>query len=144
MNTASDEEEIRALLDRWVETSCGKDLEGLMACYAPDVRAFDAIAQLQFRGAAAYRKHWEYCFGFVDGEMLFKIHDPEIAVRDDLAFCHYLATCGCTDENGKEQIGWTRGTVCLRKTDGDWRIVHEHYSMPFDPETMKILDDLEP
>lgn len=140
----ADEREVRALLNRWVETSTAKDLDALMTCYAPDVRAFDAIAQLQFKGKEAYRKHWEYCLGFVEGEMLFKIHDPDITIREDVVFCHFLATCGCTDENGEEQIGWTRGTVCLRKTDGEWRIVHEHYSMPFDPENMKVLTELEP
>lgn len=144
MNAATAEQEIRAVLDRWVHATCTKHLEGIMACYAPDVRAFDAIAQLQFKGAEAYRKHWEYCLGFVNGEMLFEIHDPDIVVREDIAFSYFLATCGCTDKSGKQQIGWTRGTVCLRKTDGEWRIVHEHYSMPFDPETMKILDKAEP
>lgn len=144
MNAATAEQEIRAVLDRWVQSTCTKDLDGIMACYAPDVRAFDAIARLQFKGVEAYRKHWEHCLGFVDGEMLFEIHEPTIVVRDDIAFSHFLATCGCTDENGEEQIGWTRGTVCLRKTKGEWRIVHEHYSMPFDPETMKILDKAEP
>lgn len=104
----------------------------------------DTIPQLQFKGAEAYRKHWEFCLNFVEGEMLFKIHDPDITVRDDVAFCHLLATCGCTDENGEEQIGWTRGTVCPRKMDGQWRIVHEHYSMPFDPESMEALTGLEP
>lgn len=144
MNAASAEPEIRAVLDRWVNATRTKDLDGIMACYAPDVRAFDAIARLQFQGVEAYRKHWEYCLGFVEGEMLFKMHDPEIVVRDDIAFSHFLATCGCTDENGDEQVGWTRGTVCLQKTNGEWRIVHEHYSMPFDPETMKVLDNPEP
>lgn len=143
-NTANDEKAIRGLLGRWVDASCNKDVGSIMACYAPDVRAFDAIGQLQFQGAEAYRKHWEYCLGFMDGEMLFKIHDPVVTIGGDVAFCHFLATCGCTDENGEEQIGWTRGTVCLRKADGQWQIVHEHYSMPFDPKTMKILDGLKP
>lgn len=144
MSTAAAEQEARAVLDRWVRAACKKDLDAIMACYAPDVRAFDAITSLQFQGVEAYRKHWEFCLGFAAGEMRFEIHDPDITVRDDMAFCHFLATCGCTDDNGVEQIGWLRGTVCLGKTDGEWRIVHEHYSMPFDPETMKILDQAEP
>lgn len=144
MNTATAEQEIHAVLDRWTHAVCSRDLDGVMACYAADVRAFDAIARLQFQGVQSYRKHYEYCLGFMDGEMLFEIHEPAIVVRDDIAFSHFLAYCGCTDENGTEQVGWSRGTVCLQKTDGEWRIVHEHYSMPFDPETMKILDELEP
>lgn len=144
MNTATPEREIRDVLDRWIQASCSKDLDGITACYAPDVRAFDAITSLQFQGLEAYRKHWEYCLGFFDGEMQFEIHDPDITVRDDVAFTHFLATCGCPDENGKVEMGWLRGTVCMKRTDGEWRIVHEHYSVPFDPETMKVLDNPAP
>ena len=37
-----------------------------------------------------------------------------------------------------------RATVCFRKTGRAWRIVHEHFSAPFDPESGKALFDLEP
>ncbi|MBA3249512.1 MAG: nuclear transport factor 2 family protein [Geodermatophilaceae bacterium] len=30
---------------------------------------------------------------------------------------------------------WVRATVCWRRDDEGWRIVHEHESVPFDPET---------
>ena len=115
-----------------------------MECYAPDVRAFDAIAALEFKGRDSYRKHWEYCLGFAPGDMLFEIHDPDISIGGDIAFCHYLATCGCTDEKGKAEVGCTRGTVCLQRINGQWQIVHEHYSVPFDPQTMQVLTELKP
>jgi ketosteroid isomerase-like protein len=37
-----------------------------------------------------------------------------------------------------------RGTVGYRRTGGRWLIVHEHYSVPFDPESGKALLRLEP
>jgi uncharacterized protein (TIGR02246 family) len=144
MNASTPEQQVRAVMDRWVQAACAKDVDRIMDCYAPDVRAFDAVTALQFQGAEAYRRHWEYCMGFVEGDMLFEIHDQHIAVADDVAFTHFLASCGCTDKDGNDQVGWIRGTVCLRRMDGEWRIVHEHYSMPFDPETMKVLDDPQP
>lgn len=144
MGPTNAEQEIRAVLDRWAQASCAKDLDGIMACYAPDVRAFYAIASLQFKGVQDYREHWKYCLGLAPGDMVFKIHDLDITASEDIAFGHFLAICGGTDENGKEQTGWIRGTVCLRQTDGLWRIVHEHYSMPFDVRTMKALDKAEP
>lgn len=140
----TDETEIRALLDRWAQASRVKDLDGIMACYAPDILAFDAIAQLQFKGKETYREHWEYCFGFMEGEMIFDIHDLEIAVGGDVAFCHYLAVCGGTAPDGTEQSGWIRGTICLRRIDGRWLTAHEHFSLPFDPESMKVLAELQP
>lgn len=141
---STDESQIRALIDRWVEGACNKDLESIMSCYAPDVVAFDAIAALRFEGTDAYRKHWEYCMGFAPGDMIMKIPEMSVAISGDVAFCHYLSLCGCTDENGNEQTGWMRGTVCLRKIDGRWLIAHEHYSAPFDPETMKAMTELQP
>lgn len=144
MSKTTDEQSIRALLDRWAQASRVKDLDGIMACYAPDIVAFDAIAQLQFKGVDAYREHWQYCFGFIDGDMLFDIRDPAIHVDGDLAFCHYLAVCGGTAPDGTEQSGWVRGTICLRRIDGQWLTVHEHFSLPFDPQTMKAAADLKP
>ena len=32
---------------------------------------------------------------------------------------------------GEDQDLWYRSTVCLRKTEGRWRIVHDHTSVPF-------------
>ncbi|MCW8126031.1 YybH family protein [Microbulbifer halophilus] len=144
MTTTDDENQIRTLINRWAEAACSGDLDRVMACYAPDVVAFDAIVALQFRGVDAYRKHWEYCMGFAPGDMLFTIPEMNISVGGDIAYCHFLVSCGCTDEKGNEQTGWMRGTVCLRRLKGQWRIAHEHYSAPFDPESMKALTDLEP
>jgi ketosteroid isomerase-like protein len=31
-----------------------------------------------------------------------------------------------------------RATACFRKIGGRWRVVHEHVSLPFDPETEKV------
>lgn len=140
----SEESKIRELIDRWAQASRVKDLDGIMACYAPDIVAFDAIAQLQFKGMDAYRKHWQYCFGFMESDMIFDIHELSIAVGSDVAFCHYLAVCGGTTPDGTDQSGWVRGTICLRKIGGQWLTVHEHFSLPFDPKTMKVLADLKP
>jgi len=39
---------------------------------------------------------------------------------------------------------WWRSTVCYRKTEGSWKITHEHNSVPFNVETGKPSLDLEP
>lgn len=143
--TKTDEEaQIRDRLDDWAKATRAKDLDGIMANYAPDILAFDAVGQLQFKGAEAYRRHWEVCLSYMEGPMRFEMHDLGITARDDVAFCHYLAHCGGTGQDGKEHSGWTRATACLRKSNGRWLIVHEHFSAPFDPESGKALFDLKP
>ena len=52
MTGSDDDAQIRGLLDDWVKAARAKDIDGIMATYAPDILAFDAIAQLQFKGAA--------------------------------------------------------------------------------------------
>jgi len=138
------EDEIRAAIDDWVEAVRARDVERITAHYAPEVIAFDAILALRFEGRDAYRDHWRACMAMCTGEMLFDIHDLEITAGRDIAFCHYLLSCGGTDDKGETQSGWMRATVCWRRIDGRWRVVHEHFSAPFDVASGKALLDLKP
>ncbi len=141
---ATAEAEIRALMENWVSAVRANDINGIVSHYSTDILAFDAIAQLQFKGKEAYRKHWEACLAMCPGPMIFEIHDLDIAAADDVAFSHALTRCGAQDENGKEKASWMRATVGYRKISGKWMVVHEHWSAPFDMESGKALFDLEP
>jgi ketosteroid isomerase-like protein len=46
-----DEAQIRQLIANWTEALRAKDVEGLMANYAPDVPLFDLAPPLQYKGA---------------------------------------------------------------------------------------------
>ena len=143
-NKTNDEGQIRQLLDDWAKEFRAKDLDGIMSIYAPDIVSFDAIAQLQFKGVDEYRKHWEACLSFCQGPITFEMRDLDITAGDGVAFSHYLTRCGGTDENGQEKASWMRATVCLQKMNGKWKVVHEHYSAPFDMESGKAMFDLQP
>jgi uncharacterized protein (TIGR02246 family) len=134
---------IRALIEDWAEAVRASDLERIMAAYTPDILSFDAVAQLQFKGAEAYRRHWQACLGLCSG-MIFEVHDLEIEAGDGVAFGHYLVRCGGTGPDGEEQVGWMRVTVCCRRSLGRWRVAHEHFSVPFDMASGKALLDLTP
>ena len=143
--TRTDEEaQIRGLMDDWARAARAKDVDAIFTCYAPDILAFDAIAQLQFKGRDAYKKHWEACMAMCPGDMIFEVHELDIEARDDVAFCHYLSRCGGTGADGEEKVGWMRATAGLRKRGGKWLVVHEHFSAPFDPSSGKALFDLAP
>jgi ketosteroid isomerase-like protein len=143
MNTAttlaSIETEIREELEDWERAVRAKDIARIVAHYAPDIVAFDAIAQLQFKGVDAYRKHWETCMTMCTGPMIFELHELKITAVENLAFVHALNRCGGTGPDGKEMSGWMRMTACYRKRLGEWRVVHEHFSAPFDMESDKVL-----
>jgi ketosteroid isomerase-like protein len=144
MTRTDDGTQIRGLLDGWVKAVRASDIERIMAAYAPDILSFDAIAQLQFKGEEAYRKHWEACLTMCAGPVIFEIHDLGIEAGDGVAFAHYLLRCGGTGPDGKQQVGWMRVTVCCRRTNGRWVVAHEHFSVPFDMESGKALLGLEP
>ena len=141
---ANIEAEVRGVLDGWAAATRAKDIDGIMSRYAPDVLAFDCHSALQFKGAAAVRRHLAACLPAMRGPMIFEMHDLDVAAGDDMAFGHCVARCGGTGPDGKEHSAWLRITVCLRRMDGRWLIVHDHCSAPFDAPTGRALLDLAP
>ncbi|HEX5078578.1 MAG TPA: nuclear transport factor 2 family protein [Geminicoccaceae bacterium] len=140
----TDEAEIRGLIEDWAEAARAWDIDRIMAAYTPDILAFDAIARLQFKGAQAYREHWQACMAMCPGLMIFEIHGLEIEAVDDIAFGHYLVRCGTVGDDGREDAGFMRATFCCRRTGKMWKIAHEHFSAPFDPASGEALLKLAP
>jgi ketosteroid isomerase-like protein len=137
--------EIRALIDSWLNAVRAKDVDRIVSHYAADIVAFDAVLALQFKGVAAYKAHWQKCMTMCPpGEMVFEIGEPNIAAENDLAFCYALVRCGVAAPSGEESASWSRMTAGYRRENGKWRVVHEHFSMPFDVENSKVLLDLKP
>lgn len=144
MTTVSDRDQILALLDTWVKGFIDKDVATVVATYAEDIVAFDAIQQLQFKGHDAYRAHWEFCMGLCEGKPIYETRERELQVDGNLAFAHYLSHCGGVDAQGNVQGCWCRVTQGFRKIEGRWLIVHEHFSFPIDLESNKALVDAQP
>jgi ketosteroid isomerase-like protein len=81
---------------------------------------------------------------FVPSSIGYEVQDLSIMTGETVAFCHYLyRVSGTLIAGGKVEM-WVRATVCLGKIDDKWTIVHEHQSVPFDPETGKASLNLKP
>jgi uncharacterized protein (TIGR02246 family) len=128
---ASGQAQIRQLIDRWAEALRAKDVSAVMSHYATDIVAFDLAPPLQYRGADVYRKNWEAWFPTFRGPIGYEIRDLNIAASDDVAFCHSFNRITGTRTDDEKTDVWVRATVCCRKIDGKWKIVHEHQSVPF-------------
>jgi ketosteroid isomerase-like protein len=74
----------------------------------------------------------------------YDVDQLEIHASDDLAFCSFVYHVGGTLGSGDTVSMWVRATLGLRRVDGDWRIVHDHESVPWDPQTGQGLIDLSP
>lgn len=139
-----EEAQVRRLIEDWTKAARDKDIDGLMACYAPDVVSFDMIPPLQYVGADAYRKDWQQGFEMCQEAGEFETHDVNLVVGDEVAFCHQLSRMSGTGDDGKEFDCWVRWTQCFRRIDGRWLIAHEHISVPIDMETNEGLMNLKP
>jgi uncharacterized protein (TIGR02246 family) len=128
---ASAQADIRRLMEQWAEAIRAKDVDGIMSHYASDIVVFDLAPPLQYKGANAYRENWQAWFHTFQGPIGYEIRDRSIVASNDIAFCHGFNRITGTRTDGEKTDVWVRATVCCRKVDGMWKIVHEHQSVPF-------------
>jgi uncharacterized protein (TIGR02246 family) len=140
------EGEIRQLLERWEKAFRAKNIDAVMAVYAPEaaVVAYDVVPPLQIAGKKAYRKSYEDFFAMYQGPLDFECRDLKIVAGRDVAFIYCLERVSGTLQNGQKSDLWIRATSGLRKISGRWLIVHDHISVPVDFETGKAALDLKP
>ena len=136
--------QIRQLFAGWAKAFEAKDVNGVMAIYAPGVTAFDIVPPLQFRGANAYRKDYSEFFGQFSGPLRVEVPDMQVEVNGNLAFAYGLERISGTTTNGQPVDMWLRYTEGLRNIEGKWRVIHEHISVPVDMASGKAVMDLKP
>lgn len=137
------EDQIRNLLTRWEHAFRAKDAAGVMAAYASGdvVVAFDVVPPLAKVGSDAYRRNYEEFFAMFKGPLAVELRDVRIVAGEDVAFLHCFDRMSGTLESGEPFDLWLRVTSGLRKINGEWRIIHDHVSVPTYFETgMAALD----
>lgn len=144
--TNSAEKEIRSLLARWEKAFCAKDADAVMSVYAAGdvVVAFDIVPPLSKIGSQAYRQNYEEFFGMFSGPLRVELRDVRIVAGDDVAFLHCFDRMSGTLQGGEDFDLWLRVTSGLRRIDGEWRIIHDHVSVPTNFETGTAALDLTP
>jgi ketosteroid isomerase-like protein len=135
---------LTGLIEGRVAAVAAKDVEGMAGQFAEDVSLFDAVGPLRDHGADVERARLETWFGAYRTAIGLRIRDLEVVVDGSVAFAHYLFQVRGTLRDGTEVAMWVRSTVGFRELAGDWKIVHEHSSVPFDGETGEALTRLEP
>jgi ketosteroid isomerase-like protein len=139
------ESELRAAMDAWLAAVRAKDVDRVMAHYAPEVISFyPAAPPSVFRGAASVRKNWEDWFSVLTGSIGYDITDQHITANGDFAYFHSLNHITSTHASGQPDEFWVRVTVGLKKINGKWLTMHEHVSLPIEMGTGKPVKDLLP
>jgi uncharacterized protein (TIGR02246 family) len=127
----SDEETIRAQIERWAEAVHRGDLAAVLADRSPDVVMFDVPPPDDgVRGIDAYRETWPPFFAWQASGALFEVVSVEVAAGSDTAFAHALLRCGTPQELAADPARRLRITFGLRKREGRWLVTHEHHSFP--------------
>jgi ketosteroid isomerase-like protein len=142
--SSKDEAAICALIEDLNQAHHDKDAAAIVAPYAPDAVVCDLAPPLSHRGVDLKAKQ-----GWLDGwegPIERETRDLIITVTGDFAFSHsFLRMSGTPKAAGRPISFWMRATVCLRKTDGAWKIVHEHTSVPFYMDgSLRPAFDLQP
>ncbi|SAL01672.1 YybH family protein [Caballeronia ptereochthonis] len=122
---SADVARIRDLIEAWRQAVLAKDAAALVSHYAADVVVFDVVPPASLRGVERYRENWQRWFDSMKGPLTFEMREVEVAASGDLAYAHSVNRVAVG-----EQEDIVRATVCFRKIKGDWRVVHEHASVP--------------
>jgi ketosteroid isomerase-like protein len=139
-------QQIQQLFDNWGKAFEAKDVDGVMAMYAPGaaLTAYDVVPPLQYKGADAYRKDYADLFAsFATGPHV-SFPGMHIEAGADVAFVYGLERMTGKLTDGTPIDMWLRYTEGLKRIDGQWRVVHEHISVPVDLKTGKAVMDLKP
>jgi uncharacterized protein (TIGR02246 family) len=130
---ASDETQIRALIERWAAAVHGGDLDRVLEDHAHDIVMFDVPPPYDgVRGIDAYRDTWPPFFEWQARGASFEIVSLDVVAGADVAYAHALLRCGMPEELEANPANRLRLTLGLRKQDGRWVVAHEHHSFPLE------------
>lgn len=133
-----DETEIRRMIAAWSRALEAKDLEALTADYLPETVLFDGIPPYKTIGRDAIRAIWANCLPYFPEQFKSEHRDITIQVSGDLAlvYCvHHIVPTPADDPSGQT---WMRVTIGYRRVAGEWKVVHEHFSLPFNPMNNQV------
>jgi PhnB protein len=139
----NDEAQIRKVIDDWAYALRNKDTDDVLSHYAPSLIHFSLAPPLlsaltDAKGLKAWFATWQ-------GPIGYEIHDLNITVGNDVAFSHSVNRMHGTNTAGGKDALWFRHTLGFRKISGEWKITHEHESVPFYMDgSFKAAVDLKP
>ncbi|MBO9685798.1 MAG: nuclear transport factor 2 family protein [Mitsuaria chitosanitabida] len=131
---------VHAFLRDYAAAVHDRDLERFMALYADDLQVFDSWSTWEYRGADPWRQMAAAWFGGLGDERV-RVTASEVVSWVDTQVAGGSATWefAAIDPSGKPLRSIeNRLTVLLRKDGPQWRVVHQHTSVPIDFGTKHV------
>ena len=138
------ERELQEVVAERVAAVRAKDPAPLAARQHPDLISFNVLPPLHSRGSAAVADQTKAWFDAYASEIGYEVRELHVTADGDVGFCSFLYHVSGTLAAGGEVDMWVRATLCCRRIDGRWLIVHDHESVPFDPASGEALTSLAP
>lgn len=136
--------EIRAVHDHWFDRTAVKDLEGVMRHIADDIVSYEHDAPLQYVGREQVREVCRQGLEWAPGTVTWDVPDMRVLIRDDIAVVWGLNHMTAGEADGTTAESWSRGTRVLQRRNGEWAMIHQHVSYPYDPRTGEAKTGLRP
>jgi ketosteroid isomerase-like protein len=135
--------EIQTLLAKYESTLAKKDVDGVLSCMTSDLVTYSLAPPLIWPTDGG--KSLQAWFNTWNGDISYELHDLKICAGDDIAFAHGLTHMAGTKLDGDKPDLWFRQTFGLRRIGSNWRITHDHMSVPFYMDgSFKAAVDLQP
>jgi ketosteroid isomerase-like protein len=132
MQTDTDRAAILALMESERKAHQAKDGAAIVSHFTRDAVIFDLSPPL----LSPLGTDAEAMQGWLDtwnGPVDLAPRDMKVTISGDSAFAHgFLELSGWPKAAEGEKISlWMRATLCFARVGDDWKIVHEHTSVPF-------------
>lgn len=142
----SERDAILKIIVNYEQAVIARDAEAVLADYAADPIGYDLAPPLVQHAAAILDpeglRDW---FDTWEDDLRLTHADPHVLHEGDLAVIYCLQHMTGTKKGEGFTSLWFRATLALRRTEGAWKIVHIHTSVPFAMDgSGKALLDLTP
>ena len=128
MAATAAEKDVKQAIEARNAAISAKDVAGVMASGYAGFVSYSMAPPLKNNAGKAGLVGWLDTW---DGPIGLKVKDLKITAGDDVAFASCLTHMTGRKINGEDIDLWHRQTFGLKRVGGDWKIVHEHSSVPF-------------
>jgi ketosteroid isomerase-like protein len=124
------EEVIRRRVEDWSRERNERNLQSVMALYAPDLVSFDLEPRPRRESFEKKRLAWQEFFAVHTGINAYEVRELDVTTEGDVAFVRSRNRVSGTSAKGDASDLWVRWTACFRRINGVWLVVHDHVSVP--------------
>jgi ketosteroid isomerase-like protein len=136
--------ELRGLIEERVAAIAARDAGPLTARQYRDVLAFNVLPPLKLTGRSAVDEQMQTWFDAYRDGPHYEVHDLQVDAESNLGYCAFIYHVSGTLNDGTDVSMAVRATLVFKRISEEWLIVHDHESVPFDPQTGMALTDLQP